>query len=96
MFSANQNTDGERKDSVRNAEDTGQSVWNMATYALRDVVNISAQELPHGEDEFVHAGLTRLPCRLVKPMCVTGSPMQREIAGRSGRLGCEDAPSRWS
>ena len=78
MFSANQNTDGVRKDSVRNAEDTGQFVWNMATYALREAVNKSAEELPHGVDEFEHAGLVKLPSRKVKPMRVAGSPIQFE------------------
>ena len=78
MFSANQNTSGERKDSVRNAEDTGQFVWNMATYALREAVNKSAEELPHGVDEFEHAGLLKLPSRKVKPMRVAGSPIQFE------------------
>jgi flavin reductase (DIM6/NTAB) family NADH-FMN oxidoreductase RutF len=78
MFSANQTTRGERKDSVRNAEQMGQFVWNMATYALRDAVNISAEELPHGIDEFERAGLEKLPSRLVKPMRVKGSPIQFE------------------
>ena len=78
MFSANQNTGGERKDSVRNAEDTGEFVWNMATYALREAVNKSAEELPHGVDEFAHAGLVKLPSRKVKPMRVAGSPIQFE------------------
>jgi flavin reductase (DIM6/NTAB) family NADH-FMN oxidoreductase RutF len=78
MFSANQTTQGERKDSVRNAEQTGEFVWNMATYALRDAVNISAEEVPHGVDEFERAGLTKLPSRLVKPMRVQGSPIQFE------------------
>jgi len=78
MFSANQTTQGERKDSVRNAEQTGEFVWNMATYALRDAVNISAEEVPHGVDEFERAGLEKLPSRLVKPMRVKGSPIQFE------------------
>jgi len=78
MFSANQNTAGQRKDSVRNAEDTGQFVWNMATYALREAVNKSAEELPHGVDEFEHAGLVKLPSRKVRPMRVAGSPIQFE------------------
>ncbi len=78
MFSANQTTQGERKDSVRNAEQMGQFVWNMATYALREAVNISAEELPHGVDEFERAGLEKLPSRLVKPMRVKGSPIQFE------------------
>jgi flavin reductase (DIM6/NTAB) family NADH-FMN oxidoreductase RutF len=78
MFSANQGTQGKRKDSVENAEQTGQFVWNMATYDLRDAVNISAEELPHGVDEFERAGLEKLPSRLVKPMRVKGSPIQFE------------------
>lgn len=78
MFSANQTTQGGRKDSVRNAEQMGQFVWNMATYALRDAVNISAEELPPGVDEFERAGLQKLPSRLVKPMRVGGSPIQFE------------------
>ena len=78
MFSANQNSRAERKDSVRNAEETGEFVWNMATYALRNAVNKSAEELPHGIDEFEHAGLVKLPSRKVKPMRVAGSPIQFE------------------
>ena len=78
MFSANQNTAGGRKDSVRNAEETGEFVWNMATYALREAVNKSAEELSHGVDEFEHAGLLKLPSRKVKPMRVAGSPIQFE------------------
>jgi flavin reductase (DIM6/NTAB) family NADH-FMN oxidoreductase RutF len=78
MFSANQDTGGQRKDSVQNAENTGEFVWNMATYDLRDAVNISAEELPHGVDEFERAGLEKLSSRLVKPMRVKGSPIQFE------------------
>ncbi len=78
MFSANQDSKGIRKDSVRNAEDTGEFVWNMATWELRDAVNISAQELPPEADEFALAGLEKLPSRLVKPMRVKGSPIQFE------------------
>lgn len=78
MFSANQTTDGRRKDSVRNAEDTGEFVWNMATWALREAVNATGQELPPGVDEFEHAGLAKLPSRLVKPPRVAGSPIQFE------------------
>lgn len=78
MFSANQDTGGNRKDSVRNAEQTGEFVWNMATYGLRDAVNISAEELPHGVDEFERAGLEKAPSRLVKPARVSRSPIQFE------------------
>ncbi len=78
MFSANQNSGGDRKDSVRNAEETGEFVWNMATWDLREAVNASAEELPHGVDEFERAGLIKLPSRKVRPPRVAGSPIQFE------------------
>lgn len=62
MFAANQLSSGQRKHTVVNAEETGWFVWNMATYDLREAVNISAMELPEGEDEFARAGVTPIPC----------------------------------
>jgi len=61
MFAANPYSDGRRKHSVLNAEATGWFVWNMATDALRDAVNISSMEWPDGVDEFLEAGLTKAP-----------------------------------
>ena len=52
MFSANQYPDGRRKDTVLNAEQTGWFVWNMATYDLREAVNVSAMALKPGESEW--------------------------------------------
>lgn len=78
MFAANQKTDGGRKDTTVNAEQTGEFVYNMATYDLRKAVNISAQEVPFGTDEFELAGLTKAPSRLVKPFRVAESPVQFE------------------
>jgi flavin reductase (DIM6/NTAB) family NADH-FMN oxidoreductase RutF len=62
MFAANQYADGRRKHTVINAEQTGWFVWNMATFELREAVNISAMELPDGDDEFLRAGVTKAPC----------------------------------
>ena len=42
MFSAFTRFDGRRKDSVANAEETGEFVFNMATYALRDAVVLTS------------------------------------------------------
>ena len=78
MFSANQNLHGRRKDTVVNIEQTGEFVWNMATWALREAVNRSSEELDHGVDEFAHAGLAKAPSRLVKPPRVAASPIQFE------------------
>jgi flavin reductase (DIM6/NTAB) family NADH-FMN oxidoreductase RutF len=62
MFAANQYSDGRRKHTVINAEETGWFVWNMCTFDLRDAMNITAMEWPDGTDEFEKAGLTKAPC----------------------------------
>jgi flavin reductase (DIM6/NTAB) family NADH-FMN oxidoreductase RutF len=78
MFSANQDSAGGRKNSVVNAEASGEFVWNMATYALREAVNITSEELPLGIDEFARAGLTKSASALVAPKRVKESPIQFE------------------
>jgi flavin reductase (DIM6/NTAB) family NADH-FMN oxidoreductase RutF len=59
MFSANQNPFQERKDTVRNVEETGKFCWSLATWPLRDAVNASAEFLPPAVDEFARAGLKK-------------------------------------
>ena len=91
MFAANQYSDGRRKHTVLNAEETGWFVWNMATYALREAVNISAMEWPDGTDEFDKAGVTKAACIDAPGPMVAESPAQFEcrylsthrLAGRS-------------
>jgi len=78
MFAANQNTLGKRKDSVVNAEQTGEFVYNIATYDLRDAMNRSASEVPPDIDEFELAGLTKAASIRVKPCRVAESPIQFE------------------
>lgn len=78
MFSANQNPRGARKDTVVNIEQTGEFVWNMATWALREAVNLTSEELAYGQDEFAHARLEKAPSRLVRPPRVAASPIQFE------------------
>ena len=78
MFSANQKTCGGRKDTTVNVEETGEFVWNMATYALREAVNKSAQEVAFDTDEFELAGVTKAPSRLVRPCRVAESPIHFE------------------
>jgi flavin reductase (DIM6/NTAB) family NADH-FMN oxidoreductase RutF len=78
MFAANQTTDGRRKDSVVNAEQSREFVYNMATYDLREAVNLSAQQVPPEVDEFELAGVTKAPSRLVKAPRVAESPVHFE------------------
>lgn len=78
MIAANQNTTGRRKDTVVNIEATGEFVWNMATYELREAVNLSSREFPPEVDEFEATGLEKAPSLIVKPPRVAASPVQFE------------------
>jgi flavin reductase (DIM6/NTAB) family NADH-FMN oxidoreductase RutF len=66
------------KDSSAFAEETGEFVWSMATYDLREQMNATAAPLPRGQSEFDHARLETAPSRLVKPPRVRGSPAAME------------------
>ena len=83
MFAANQKVAGTRKDSAYNAEQTGEFVWNMATYDLREAVNISGIEVPADTDEFDLAGVTKAPSHLIKPPRVAESPIHFECSYHS-------------
>ena len=79
MFSAGSHEeDGGKKDSVLNAEATGEFVYNMATWAQRDQMNQTALIVEHNVDEMAAAGLDPLPSRLVRPPRVKGSPVHFE------------------
>jgi flavin reductase (DIM6/NTAB) family NADH-FMN oxidoreductase RutF len=78
LISANQRTIGRRKDTVVNIEATGEFVWNMATYDLREAVNRTSQEFPPEVDEFEAAGLEKLPSLVVQPPRVAASPVHFE------------------
>jgi flavin reductase (DIM6/NTAB) family NADH-FMN oxidoreductase RutF len=67
-----------RKDSIANVEATGEFVCNLATWELREAVNLSSATLPHGESEFAATGLKTAPSRLVKPPRVAEAPAALE------------------
>ena len=86
---------GGRKDSQRNAEETGEFVCSLATYALRNEMNkTGASAAPH-VDEMELAGLTPAASQLVKPPRVKDSPVAFEcryhqtvnLPGRNGEMG---------
>jgi flavin reductase (DIM6/NTAB) family NADH-FMN oxidoreductase RutF len=66
------------KDSQVFAMQTGEFVWSMATFALRDGMNATAASLPRGQSEFEHAKLETAPSRLVRPPRVAASPAALE------------------
>ena len=66
------------KDSVTFAQETGEFVWSMPTYDLRNEMNATSATLPLGENEFLHAGLEMAAGTLVKPPRVAASPCAME------------------
>jgi flavin reductase (DIM6/NTAB) family NADH-FMN oxidoreductase RutF len=78
MFAANQSVHGGRKDTVRNAEETGWFVWNMATWDLREDVSASAKAAAPGVDEFELLGVEAEPCVLAPGPRVKRSPCHFE------------------
>ena len=69
MFSS-----GGTKDSLRNILDTGEFTFSVATWALREAMNLSSAAVAPSVDEFELAGLTKAPSRFVKPARVAESP----------------------
>ena len=79
MFSANSFPGtGRRKDTVKNATDTGEFVVNMATYELREAVNVTSQFVPPEVDEAALAGVRMIPSRIVRAPRVAASPIHLE------------------
>ncbi len=78
MFS----TDGKQpfgpKDSLTNAEATGEFVCSMATWNLRVSITLTSSAEPPEVNEFDLAGLETEPSELVKPPRVKASPTHLE------------------
>ena len=70
--------DGAHKDSMRNALANREFVVNLATWELREAVNVTSAPAPHGVDELKLAGLTAVPSRIVAPPRVAESPVHLE------------------
>lgn len=69
---------GEKKDTLRNIEATGEFVVNIVPVKLAQPMVRSADELPYGESEFAHSGLEALPSHRVRPPRVALAPIQLE------------------
>ncbi len=66
------------KDTLVNAEETGEFVVNMVTYDLRQPMNETSAYVAPEVDEMEMAGLASLPSRLIKPPRVADSPIHME------------------
>lgn len=57
---------GEMKDTPRNIFREKEFVINFVSQSIVDKINLTSTELPYGEDEFLHAGLTPIDSEKVK------------------------------
>src|SRR5262245_15263048 len=73
MFSS-----ADRKDSQRNAEETGEFVCSLASYELKDEMNASSAPPPPGVSEPERIGLEMAPSRNVRPPRVARAPSALE------------------
>ena len=64
---------GGYKDTLRNAAETGEFAVNMATFDLREAMNLTSSG--GDRDEFEAAGLEKANCHLIKPPRVAASPV---------------------
>lgn len=67
-----------RKDSLRNVEETGEFVVNLAPEGLFEQINATATDFPRGVSEFEACGVEREPSLRVKPPRVAQSPVALE------------------
>lgn len=68
----------QRKDSLRNIQESGQFVIGLTTEDNVAAANQASFEYPYGESEFAAAGLTPIPARLVRPFLIAESPVNFE------------------
>jgi flavin reductase (DIM6/NTAB) family NADH-FMN oxidoreductase RutF len=88
MFSSNS-----RKDTQNHAQSGGEFVFNLATYDLRNEMNVTGGDYPADVSEPALAKLAMVPSRLVKPPRVAGTPIALEcvyiqtvhLVGSSGK-----------
>ncbi|MEY4713249.1 MAG: hypothetical protein RIS88_2699 [Pseudomonadota bacterium] len=78
MVAVNGREDGSLKDTAANILATGEFVWNMATWDLREWVVGSSRDFPPQTDEFEALNIDWLPSKQVKPRRVAASPVHFE------------------
>ena len=66
------------KDTVRNAEQTGEFAWNLVTRPLAEAMNQTCASVPPEVNEFTLAGMTPVASRLIAVPRVMESPVSFE------------------
>jgi flavin reductase (DIM6/NTAB) family NADH-FMN oxidoreductase RutF len=78
LICVSRNKHGEKKDTWRNIERTGEFVVHVVTDALAAQMNLTSRGVPYGVDELAAAGLTPIPADKVAAPRVAESPVAME------------------
>ena len=78
LFCPANHRDGKKKDTLINAEATGEFVVNIVPFALAKPMNDTSEDLPYEVNEFETAGVIAVPSIKVKPPSVNDSPVHIE------------------
>jgi flavin reductase (DIM6/NTAB) family NADH-FMN oxidoreductase RutF len=78
LICVSRNSRDEKKDTWRNVERTGELVIHVVTDALAEKMNLTSRSFAYGVDEFLEAGLGKLPSELVKPPRIAEAPVAME------------------
>lgn len=79
IFSSNRKVKGNTtKDTLRNVEETGECVINIANYDIVRQLALASVEYPADVSEFEKSGLTPIPSDMVRAFRVKEAPVQME------------------
>lgn len=78
MFAPGHKADGSPKDSLKNAQETGEFVVNLADESLAEALNHTSGAWAHSVNEFAGAGLEAAPSSLVRAPRVAAAPVALE------------------
>ncbi|MDH5748768.1 MAG: flavin reductase family protein [Rhodospirillales bacterium] len=95
MYANSGAADRRTKDTLANILETKEFVANMATWDLKDQMNISCTPFPPEVDEIMESGLSPAPSELVAPPRVKESPISLEcVLVQTVELPCTDPGGR--
>lgn len=78
LFCPSNHSDGTKKDTLINVEETGEYVCNVVSYPLRESMVATSEEFSPEVSEFDEVGLVPTASRIVKPPRVRESPVALE------------------
>lgn len=78
MYSSSKKANGEEKDSIRNIEETGEFVVNIATFDMREKVKLSSEPIEYGKSEAELYDIKTISSKMVKPPRIKNSPISLE------------------